>query len=78
MFCSAVWHCLILADTKRENTYHLGLMYRAGGWGCQNGEEGPGGWSGVGGGGWWGEPPPIKRDGDGLMTAAADGESHLP
>lgn len=22
--------------------------------------------------------PPIKRDGDGLMTAEADGESHLP
>lgn len=44
MFCSAVWHCLILADTKRENTYHLRLMYRAGGKGCQNGE----GWEGGG------------------------------
>lgn len=28
-------------------------------------------------GGWRGFPP-IKRDGDGLMTAEADGESHLP
>lgn len=70
MFCSAVWHCLILADTKRENTYHLRLMYRAGGRGCQNGEEGPRGW-GVG-------VRPNKRDGDGLMTAEADGGSHLP
>lgn len=73
MFCSAVWHCLILADTKRENTYHLRLMYRAGGRGCQNGEEGPGGWRGGGV-----PPSSIKPDGDGLMTAEADGESHLP
>lgn len=36
MFCSAVCHCLIVADTKRENTYHLRLMYRVGGKGCQN------------------------------------------
>lgn len=71
MFCSAVWHCLIPGDTKRGNTYHLGLMYGAGGRGCQNGEEGPGGWGAAG-------LPPIKRDGDELMTAEADGESHLP
>ena len=71
MFCSAVWHCLIPADTKRENTYHLSLMYGAGGRGCQNGEGGPVGW-GVA------RSPPIKRDGGGLMTAEADGESHLP
>lgn len=44
MFCSAVWHCLILADTKRENTYHLRVMYGAGGRGCQTSEEGPGEW----------------------------------
>lgn len=72
MFCSAVSHCLILADTKRENTYHLKLMYRAGGRGCQSGEEDPTRWGVVG------VPPPIKRDGDGLMTAKADGETHLP
>lgn len=71
MFCSAVWHCLIQADTKRENTYHLRLMYGAGGRGCPNAEEGPGG-CGVEG------VPLVKHDGDGLMTAEADGESHLP
>lgn len=63
MFCSAVWHCLILADTKRENTYHLRLMYRARGKGCQNGEEGGG---------------PSDKAWDGLMTVEADGERHLP
>lgn len=71
MFCSAVLHCLIAADTKRENTYHLKLMYRAGGRGCQSAEEDPARW------GWLVPPPDKKRNGDGLMTAEADGESHL-
>ena len=68
MFCSVVWHCLIPACTKRHNTYHLRLMYRAGGRGCQSAEEGPGGWGVV-------ELPLIKRDGDGLMTLEADGRA---
>jgi len=46
-------------------------MYGAGGRGCQNCEEGPGG-LGVAG------VPQIKRGGDGLMTAEADGEGRLP
>lgn len=45
--------------------------YWAGGRGCQNGEEGSRRVGVV-------EVPRIKRDGDGLMAAEADGESHLP
>lgn len=73
MFCSAVWHCLIPASTKRGNTYHLGLMYRARGQGLSEW------WRGsvrVGGGGE--KKKKQKRDGDGLMTVEADGERHLP
>lgn len=41
MFCSAVWHCLTLADTKSENTNHLRRMYGEGGRGGQTGEGVP-------------------------------------
>lgn len=75
MFCSVGWHCLIPACTKSPSTYHLRLMYGAGGRGCQSGEEGPGGCMVVVVGG-RSQHLLIKRDG--LMTVEADGESHLP
>lgn len=72
MFCSSVWHCLILADTKSVNTYHLRLMYR---------DQGAGGVRGLkrvwdaSGALEVGVPFDKKLDEDGLMTEEADGES---
>lgn len=74
IFGSAVWHCLIQADTERGG--HLssrGLRIEQGARVVRMDKKG-----GVGIGGVQRVGSAFDKTQDGLMTLKADGESHLP